>query len=54
MIRNYSDLVKLLGDEMKRYFLEYFMIMVAKVEKYDEIKNNIDNLTLQEIKEIIK
>lgn len=54
MIRNYSDLEKLLGDEMKRYFLEYFMIMVAKVEKYDEIKNNIDNLTLQEIKEIIK
>ena len=54
MIRNYSDLEKLLGDEMKRYFLEYFMIMVAKVEKDDEIKNNIDNLTLQEIKEIIK
>ena len=30
------------------------MIMVAKVEKYDEIKDNIDNLTLQEIKDIIK
>lgn len=27
---------------------------VAKVEKYDEIKDNIDNLTWQEIKDIIK
>lgn len=27
---------------------------VAKVEKYDKIKDNIDNLTLREIKDIIK
>lgn len=54
MIKNYSDLEKLLGDDMKKYFLEYFMLMVAKVGKYDEIKDNIDNLTLQEIKDIIK
>ncbi len=52
-INNFDELEKALGNDLKKYVLEYLMVMIAKAEKYDQIEKEIDKLSIKKIKEII-